>query len=177
MTREAKVKLYNYISLKSEERTENIMLVHATLPRGLWEPGSSELCLPFWWWSQDLWYQRDRAFCCSSVKSELIRYLWNQQTHPVTGMSIPACCSLCAACCQKLLCLNAPRPSAWQKTHFSFFPAIYKGFLIPQVNPAEFQNINVVPPFPAVSVIDVFFQCSGLGDLMLDNLWSRLALP
>lgn len=108
MTREAKVKLCNHISLKSGERTENIVLVHATIPKGLCELGSSELCLPFGWWSQDLWYQRDQAFCCSSVKSELIQYLWNQQTHPITGMPILACCSSCAACCQKLIVPQCP---------------------------------------------------------------------
>lgn len=61
------------------------------------------------------------------------------------------------------------------ETHFSFAPAIYKGFPIPQVKPAEIHISNVFPP--AVRVIDVFFQCLDLGDLMLDALQSRLALP
>lgn len=42
----------------------------------------------------------------------------------------------------------------------------------------EIQTSNVVPLTSQLSVLLMyFFQCSGLGDLMLDNLWSRLALP
>lgn len=44
---------------------------------------------------------------------------------------------------------------------------------------SRISNSNVIspPPFPVVSVIDVFLQHSGLGDLILHNLWSRLAFP
>lgn len=93
-----------------------------------------------------------------------------RDVHP--GLLLIMCCLLPKANC-------ASMPHNLQPDRKLTFPfsAIYKGFLIPQVNLAAFQNINVVPPFPVVSVIDVFFQCSGLGDGMLDNLWSRLALP
>lgn len=157
MTREAKVKLYNYISLKSEERTENIVLVHATIPEGLWELGSSEFCLPFWWWSQDLWYQRDRAFCCSSVKSELIQYLWNQQIYPVTGMSILACCSSCAACCQKLIVPQCPTTFSLTENSLFLSPRhLHRVPHSPSVS-SRMSDISVVPPTFQLSVLLMYF--------------------
>lgn len=165
MTREAKVKLCNYISLKSGERTENIVLVHATMPKGLCELDSSELCLPFGWWSQDLWYQRDQAFCCSSVKSELIQYLWNQQTHPITGMSILDCCSSCAACCQKLIVPQCPTTFSLTENSLFLSPSHLHRFPYSLIASSRISNINVVPPSSQWSVLLMYFFSAQVYDI------------
>lgn len=94
-----------------------------------------------------------------------------RDVHP--GLLLIMCCLLPKANCASMS--HDLQPD--RKLTFPFSQPFTQGSSFPKCIQQNFKHQCGSPHFPGVSVIDVFFQCSGLGDLMLDNLWSRLALP
>lgn len=94
-----------------------------------------------------------------------------RDVHP--GLLLILCCLLPKANCASMSHNLQPD----RKLTFPFSQTFTQGPSFPKCIQQNAKHQCGSTHFPVVSVIDVFCQCSGLGELILDNLWGRSALP